>query len=130
MTTIRIIALAVLIVAHAPALPVVQAQQAGATRTELQRHDLSMPGREVIQVRVDLAPDPPFQPTHPRRDHLRDRRDVAVPNRCQVGDGQGRGRPFHPARAIHSAKNVGSGKAAELATYLVEKGQPLLTLVE
>ena len=53
MKTIRIVAAAVLIVASAIALHVVQAQQAGATRTELQRHDLSVAGREVIQVRVD-----------------------------------------------------------------------------
>jgi quercetin dioxygenase-like cupin family protein len=37
---------------------------------------------------------------------------------------------FVPAGVIHSAKNVGSGNAAELATYLVEKGQPLLTIVK
>ena len=37
---------------------------------------------------------------------------------------------FVPARTIHSAKNVGTGNAAELATYVVEKGQPLLTLVK
>ena len=37
---------------------------------------------------------------------------------------------FVPAGTIHSAKNVGAGTAAELATYVVEKGRPLLTLVE
>jgi quercetin dioxygenase-like cupin family protein len=37
---------------------------------------------------------------------------------------------FVPAGTIHSAKNVGTGKASELATYVVEKGQPLLTLVK
>jgi hypothetical protein len=31
-----------------------------------------------------------------------------------------------PAGAIHAAKNVGSGNAAELATYIVEKGKPLV----
>ena len=45
-----------LLVAGGVALHIVQAQQAGAKRTELQRHDLTMPGREVIQVRVDLEP--------------------------------------------------------------------------
>src|SRR5262245_24371061 len=43
-----------------------RAQQAGATRTELQRQDLSVPGREVIQVRVDLEPGYTFPShTHP-----------------------------------------------------------------
>src|SRR6267378_2227621 len=32
------------------------AQQAGTKRTPLQQHDLSAPGREVIQVRVDFDP--------------------------------------------------------------------------
>ena len=36
---------------------------------------------------------------------------------------------FIPAGTVHSAKNVGSGKGAELATYVVEKGKPLFTLV-
>jgi hypothetical protein len=31
---------------------------------------------------------------------------------------------------IHSAKNVGSGKAAEIATYVVEKGKPLVVLAK
>ena len=33
---------------------------------------------------------------------------------------------FIPAETIHSAKNVGTDNAAELATYLVEKGKPLV----
>ena len=37
---------------------------------------------------------------------------------------------FIPARTIHAAKNVGIGNAAELATYIVEKGKPLLELVK
>jgi quercetin dioxygenase-like cupin family protein len=37
---------------------------------------------------------------------------------------------FVPAGAIHAVRNVGSGNAAELATYVVEKGKPLMTLVE
>jgi hypothetical protein len=31
-----------------------------------------------------------------------------------------------PAGAVHSVRNVASGSAAELATYVVEKGKPLL----
>jgi quercetin dioxygenase-like cupin family protein len=37
---------------------------------------------------------------------------------------------FIPAGTIHAAKNVGSGNASELATYVVEKSKPLLTLVK
>ena len=37
---------------------------------------------------------------------------------------------FIPAGTVHAAKNVGSDNAAEFATYIVEKGKPLLTLVK
>jgi quercetin dioxygenase-like cupin family protein len=33
---------------------------------------------------------------------------------------------FVPAGVVHSAKNIGSVKGAELATYVVEIGKPLL----
>lgn len=32
------------------------AQQPGVKRTDLQQHNLSIPGREMVQVRVDIAP--------------------------------------------------------------------------
>jgi quercetin dioxygenase-like cupin family protein len=35
---------------------------------------------------------------------------------------------FIPAGTIHSAKNVGRVNASELATYVVEKGRPLVVL--
>ena len=37
-------------------LQVARAQQMGITRIDLQRHDLSVPGREVVQTIVELAP--------------------------------------------------------------------------
>ena len=36
---------------------------------------------------------------------------------------------FIPAGTVHAAKNAGNRKGAELATYIVEKGKPLLTEV-
>jgi hypothetical protein len=35
-----------------------------------------------------------------------------------------------PAERVHAVRNVGDGNAAELATYVVEKGRPLLNLAE
>jgi quercetin dioxygenase-like cupin family protein len=35
-----------------------------------------------------------------------------------------------PAEAVHAVRNVGEGNATELATYVVEKGRPLLNLAE
>lgn len=37
---------------------------------------------------------------------------------------------FIPAGVPHTAKNVGTDNAAELATYVVEKGKPLVELVD
>src|SRR5688500_6296712 len=132
MSTIRIIAVEALVVAGAMTLHAVQAQQTGATRTELQRHDLSAAGREVIQVRVDLEPGVAFPGhTHPGEEIiyvLEGTWEYVIggkPVTARAGDVL-----FIPARTIHSAKNVGTGNAAELATYVVEKGEPLLTLVE
>lgn len=35
-----------------------------------------------------------------------------------------------PAETVHAVKNVGTGNAAELATYVVEKGKPLVVVVD
>ena len=35
-----------------------------------------------------------------------------------------------PAGVVHAVRNVGSANAAELATYVVEKGKPLITVAE
>ena len=37
---------------------------------------------------------------------------------------------FIPAGTIHTAKNVGTGSGAELATYVVEKGKPVVVMVK
>ena len=56
MKTTRIMALAVLIVGSGLALHVARAQQSGIRRTDLQRHDLGVPGREAVQTRIDFDP--------------------------------------------------------------------------
>lgn len=60
MKTPRIIAVAVLVVASSLALHVALSQQQGIKRTDLQRHDINVPGREVVQVRVERAPGVSF----------------------------------------------------------------------
>jgi quercetin dioxygenase-like cupin family protein len=72
MKTTRIMAVAVLIVASGLALYMAQAQQVGARRIDLQRHDLSVTGREVVQTIVELAPGTTApRHTHPALLHLR-----------------------------------------------------------
>ena len=109
-----------------------QAQQSGIKRTDLQRYDLSSPGREVIQVRVDFDAGTAFgKHSHPGEEIiyvieglLEYQVEGKAPVTLKAGDVL-----FIPAQMIHSAKNVGSGNAAELATYFVKKGKPLLTVV-
>jgi quercetin dioxygenase-like cupin family protein len=128
MKTTRILA-AVLIVGGGMALNVAQSQQPGVTRTDLLRHDLSVSGREAIQVRVDFAPGVAFPPhSHPGEEIayvieglLEYQFEGKPPVTLKAGEAL-----FIPAGTIHSAKNVGGGNAAELATYLVEKGKPLV----
>ena len=133
MKTPRIIAVAVLVVASSLAVHVALSQQQGIKRTDLQRHDLSVAGREVIQVRVELAPGVAFgKHTHPGEEviymlegSLEYEVEGRPPITLKAGDVL-----FIPARAVHSARNPGKTNGAELATYLVEKGKPLLTLVK
>jgi quercetin dioxygenase-like cupin family protein len=49
-------AAAMLIAGSDLALHMAQAQQAGSKRTEPQHPDLSVPGREVAQVRIEFDP--------------------------------------------------------------------------
>ena len=126
-------AVAVLIVGSGLALHVARTQQPGLKRTDLQQHDLSAPGREVVQVRVDF--DPGYvapKHWHPGEEiiyvfegSLEYQVEGKPPVTLKAGDVL-----FIPAGTVHAAKNVGSGSGAELATYIVEKGKPLLTLVK
>ena len=132
MKVMRIVFVAALIATGAVALHDVRAQSPGATRTELQRHDLSVPGREVIQVRVELAPGADFPGhTHPGEEIIYVIEGTWAYEIAGKSVTAGPGDVlFVPPGAIHAAKNIGTGTAAELATYVVEKGQPLLTLVK
>jgi quercetin dioxygenase-like cupin family protein len=103
----------------------------GLRRTDLQQHDLSVPGREMIQNRVDLDPDAPaIRHWHPGEEiiyvlegTLEYEIDGQPPTTVSAGEAL-----TVPAEAVHSVRNVGDGNAAELATYVVEKGKPLLNL--
>jgi len=129
----RAMATAAPIAASVFALPVARAQQAGIKRTDLQRHDLSVPGREAVQVRVDIDPGVAFgRHTHPGEEiiyvldgSLEYDIEGKPPMTLKAGDVL-----FIPAGTIHAAKNVGSVNAAEPATYVVEIGKPLVELVK
>ncbi|UWU73484.1 cupin domain-containing protein [Bradyrhizobium huanghuaihaiense] len=130
--TLRALSSAVLLAANLFTLPAAAAQ-AGVTRTDLQRHDLSSPGREAVQVRVDLAPGVAFgRHTHPGEEIIyvlagAIEYDVEgkPPVTLKASDVL-----FIPAGTVHAAKNVGVDTASELATYIVAKDKPLLTLAQ
>ena len=129
MQATRIIAVSVLAIAGAFALQLASAQQPGVKRTELQRHDLSVPGHEVIQVRVETDPGTGV----PMHTHPGEEIAYVLEGTWQF-EMEGKGAvtlkagdvSFVPAGVKHSAKNVGSGKGTVLATYVVEKGKPLV----
>lgn len=132
MIAIKAMALATLVAAATLSTQAPRAQQPpGIGRTEVQRSDLSTPGREVVQVRVDFAPGASFgRHAHPGEEvayvlegTLEYRFDDKPPVTLKAGDAL-----FIPSGTVHSAHNVGSGKASELATYILRKGEPALTL--
>jgi quercetin dioxygenase-like cupin family protein len=115
----------------APGTATPQAQPSGLTRTDLQQHDLSVPGWEVIQVRVDFAPGA-MAPghRHPGEEIVYViegvlEYQVAGEQPVTITAGEVL---FIPSETIHSVKNTGNGNAAELATYVVETGKPLVVL--
>jgi len=108
-------------------------QAPGLWRTDLQRQDLSVPGREMVQSRVDIGLEAPLvKHTHPGEEiilvlegSLEYQIEGQPPKTYSTGEAL-----TVPAGVVHALRNAGSGNAAELATYVVEKGKPLLTLAE
>jgi len=108
-------------------------QAPGLWRTDLQEHDLSVPGRVVIQNRVELGPEaPPIRHKHPGEEIIYVLEgtleyDIEGEEPKTYGAGEAL---MVPAETVHAVRNVGSGNAAELATYVVEKGKPFLMVVD
>lgn len=134
MKTARLIVAAAVILGSTLALHAALAQQPGLARAELQRQDLaSAPGREAIQLRIGFAPGVAFgRHWHPGEEliyvvdgALEYSVDGQPTKTLQAGDTL-----FVPAGTIHSARNASTSKAAEVSTYFLEKGKPLVVMVE
>lgn len=105
----------------------------GTHRQELSRHKLSIPGYEEIQLRVDIDPGK----TAPNHRHpgeeiiyviegtLEYRLEGKPPVTLTAGDVL-----FVPTGVVHSATNIGQTTAAELGTYIVPIGKPLVEVVK
>jgi quercetin dioxygenase-like cupin family protein len=114
-------------------LQMARAQQPDIQRTDLIRSDVSTAGKEVVQIRVDFNPGAfAARHKHPGEEvafvlegsleYQLEGHDPAV---LKAGQSL-----FIPAGTPHSARNVGGGKASELATYVVSKGEALIEPVK
>ena len=107
----------------------VLAQQPGISRKDLLQENIAAPGLQVVQVRVGFAPHATAaRHSHPGEEvayvltgRIEYRIDGKPPVVLQAGDTL-----FIPAHAVHGARNLGTTEATELATYIVERGKPLV----
>src|SRR5215471_6869064 len=94
-------------------------QAPGFWRTDLQRQDLSVPGREVVQNRVDIGREAPLvKHTHPGEEViyiLEGSLEYQIEGQATITHHAGDALTV-PAGTIHTVRNVGTGNAAELAT--------------
>ena len=100
-------------------------------RTEVQRADSSVPGREFVQVltEIPVGAESGWH-THPGEEvgyilsGTVEMRSEGRPTRIlSAGDGF-----LIPPRTPHNARDLGPGTGRMLSTYLVEIGEPLASL--
>lgn len=104
--------------------------QNGVQRTIVQRGDISVPGREAVAVRIEIAPGA----STGRHTHAGDETDYVLEGQLEVTfDGQAP-KTIKPGEAIiipggtvHNAQNTGSAPLKALGVYVVEKGKPMTT---
>ena len=104
------------------------AQQPGFTRKMLQDQNLSVNDRHVVQALAEFVPGGVAgKHTHPGEELgyvVEGTLELEVtgqpPRTVHAGEAF-----FVPAGVVHDGKNVGSGPAKVLATYIVEKGKPV-----
>ena len=104
------------------------AQQPGFTRKMLQDQDMSVKDRHAVQVLAEFVPGG----VAGRHTHAGEELGYVLEGMLELTvEGQAprtlkAGETFFiPANTVHDGKNVGSGPAKVLATYIVEKGKPV-----
>jgi quercetin dioxygenase-like cupin family protein len=113
-----LVAVTGVIVAQAPAL----------TRTMVTKADVSVPGREAVVARVEVAPGGVAGwHTHPGDEisYVIDGEATLMiagqaPRKVAAGEGF-----VIPAGVVHNAKNDGTSPTKLVGIYVVEKGKPL-----
>ncbi|MBV8211255.1 MAG: cupin domain-containing protein [Burkholderiaceae bacterium] len=104
------------------------AQTSGLTRTIVTKADVSVPGREAVVARVEIAPGATAAwHTHPGDEvsYVTSGELVLMlagqpPRKVRAGEGF-----VIPAGTVHSARNEGTTPVNLVGVYVVEKGQPL-----
>jgi quercetin dioxygenase-like cupin family protein len=133
MKALNLAAVGLLVIAGTSVAYQAQAQQAGTHRTGLSKNDISIPGWEAVQLRVDIEPGK-IAPNHRHPGEeiiyvvegtLEYQLEGKPPVTLKAGDVL-----FVPKGVIHSAKNVGQTNAAEIGTYIVPKGKPLVEWIK
>lgn len=106
------------------------AQNPGIQRTILQRKDISVPGREAVIARVEIAPGAfAGRHTHPGEEIsyiLEGEGEILVEGqptlKVKPGDSF-----IIPAGAKHDAHNTGAQPLRLVGVYVVDKSQPMAT---
>jgi quercetin dioxygenase-like cupin family protein len=110
-----------------------EAEVPGITRIDLQRQDLSAPGRELIQNRVEISDEAPLiRHKHPGEEII-----YVLEGSLEYQIDGRPARTYHsgealivPPETVHAVRNAGEGNGVELATYVVEKGKPFIVLAD
>jgi quercetin dioxygenase-like cupin family protein len=105
-------------------------QNPGMKRTLVHKEDVSVPGREAVIARVELAPQAKAgRHTHPGDEIsyvMEGEGEILIegqpPRKVKGGDGF-----VIPAGAKHDAHNTGTVPLKMVGVYVVEKGKPLAT---
>ena len=106
------------------------AQASGLTRTMVGRADVSVPGREAVVARVEVAPGAKAgRHTHPGDEisYVMEGETMLLidgqpPRRVKAGESF-----VIPAGVIHDAHNDTNAPVKLVGVYVVEKGKPLAT---
>jgi len=104
------------------------AQSPALTRTLVTKADVSMPGREAVVMRVEVAPGGVAGwHTHPGDEvsYVTDGEVMLLmagqpPRKVATGEGF-----VVPAGVVHNARNEGAVATRLVGVYVVEKGKPL-----
>ena len=128
MTRFKFTISSVLAVAALGAAGALMAQASGLTRTLVGRADVSVPGREAVVARVEVAPGAKAG----RHTHPGDEISYVLEGEATLLiDGQPArivkaGESFViPAGIVHDAHNDGAAPIKLVGVYVVEKGKPL-----